>query len=96
MIAIGSSLPADGDSIDLFSQEGETYRVLVRQIGGAGSALADVHTLVVATPIDYHLAFLAEFRTTLWLMVASGILFMSAMGWIAVRRGRGPLRRPAG
>jgi two-component system, OmpR family, heavy metal sensor histidine kinase CusS len=86
------SNPAVGDTIELRSQGGETYRVLVRQIGGAGSALKDVHTLVVATPIDYHLAFLSEFRTTLWLMVASGILFMSAMGWVAVRRGHAPLR----
>jgi two-component system heavy metal sensor histidine kinase CusS len=54
--------------------------------------LPDVHTLVVATPIDYHLAFLAEFRGTLWLMVASGVVIMSAMGWVAVRRGHAPLR----
>jgi len=82
----------EGDSIELLSEAGDTYRVLVRQIGGAGSALPDVHTLVVATPIDYHLVFLAEFRTTLWLMVASGVLIMSAMGWVAVRRGHAPLR----
>lgn len=81
-----------GDSIRLFAEAGETYRVLVRQVGGAGSALPDVHTLVVATPIDYHLAFLAEFRSTLWLMVASGVVIMSAMGWVAVRRGHAPLR----
>jgi two-component system heavy metal sensor histidine kinase CusS len=86
------SAAADGDSIQLFAEAGETYRVLVRQIGGAGSALPDVHTLVVATPIDYHLAFLAEFRGTLWLMVASGVVIMSAMGWVAVRRGHAPLR----
>jgi two-component system heavy metal sensor histidine kinase CusS len=91
-LSLDSSTAAEGDSIGLFSDGGETYRVLVRQVGGVGSALPDVHTLVVATPIDYHLAFLAEFRTTLWLMVASGVLIMSAMGWIAVRRGHAPLR----
>ena len=89
---LGSSVPADGDSVELLSEAGETYRVLVRQIGGGPSALPEVHTLVVATPIDYHLAFLAEFRTTLWLMVASGVVIMSAMGWVAVRRGHAPLR----
>lgn len=88
----GAPVTADGDSVELLSQAGETYRVLVRQIGGAGSSLPDVHTLVVATPIDYHLVFLAEFRTTLWLMVASGVLIMSVMGWVAVRRGHAPLR----
>lgn len=87
-----ASAPAEGDTIQLFTEAGETYRVLLRQIGGEGSALADVHTLVVATPIDYHLAFLAEFRGTLWLMVASGVVIMSAMGWVAVRRGHAPLR----
>ena len=91
-VDLDSLVPADGDSIELLSEAGDTYRVLGRRIGGAGSALPDVHTLVVAVPIDYHLAFLAEFRTTLWLMVVSGILVMSAMGWVAVRRGHAPLR----
>lgn len=89
---LDSLVHTDGDSIELLSEADESYRVLVRQIGGAGSALPDAHTLVVATPIDYHLAFLAEFRTTLWLMVASGVVIMSAMGWVAVRRGHAPLR----
>lgn len=89
---LDSSGPDNGDSIQLLADDGETYRVLIRQIGGAGSALPDRHTLVVATPIDYHLAFLAEFRGTLWLMVASGVIIMSAMGWVAVRRGHAPLR----
>ena len=87
-----NSIPEDHDSIQLLIESGNTYRVLWRQIGGEGSAVADVHTLVVATPIDYHLAFLAEFRGTLWLMVASGVIIMSAMGWAAVRRGHAPLR----
>ena len=89
----GSFMHTDGDSIELLTEADETYRVLVRQIDGAGAAMPYAHTLVVATPIDYHLAFLAEFRSTLWLMVASGILIMSAMGWIAVRRGHAPLHK---
>jgi two-component system heavy metal sensor histidine kinase CusS len=84
--------PFEGDSIRLVSEAGTTYRVLVRRMGGDRPALADVHTIVVATPIDYHLTFLAEFRRTLWLMVVSGILVVSAMGWIAVRQGHAPLR----
>jgi len=81
-----------GDSIRLLSQAGLTYRVLVRRMGGDAAALPDVHTIVVATPIDYHLTFLASFRRTLWLMVASGIFVVSAMGWLAVRQGHAPLR----
>jgi len=92
--AIGRQIgePDDDDSVRLMSEGSETYRVLVRRTGGGTSALPDVHTIIVATPIDYHLTFLASFRRTLWLMVASGILVMSAMGWIAVRRGHAPLR----
>jgi two-component system heavy metal sensor histidine kinase CusS len=92
--ALGRSIPVpdEDDTISLRSERGTTYRVLARSIGGAGSALPDVHRIVIATPIDYHLRFLAEFRRTLWLMVASGILVVSAMGWIAVRQGHAPLR----
>lgn len=82
----------EGDSVQLVSAGDETYRILVRRTGGDRPALPDVHTIVVATPIDYHLRFLASFRYTLWLMIASGIVAMSAMGWIAVRQGHAPLR----
>jgi two-component system heavy metal sensor histidine kinase CusS len=82
----------EGDSIQLLSEAGNTYRVLVRRIGGDRAAVPDVHTIVVATPIDYHLTFLAQFRRTLWLMVLSAIVVVSAMGWIAVRQGHAPLR----
>jgi two-component system heavy metal sensor histidine kinase CusS len=84
--------PIEGDAIRLFSEGGSTYRVLVRRMGGDQPALPDVHTIVVATPIDYHLTFLASFQRTLWLMVASGIVLVSVMGWIAVRQGHAPLR----
>jgi two-component system heavy metal sensor histidine kinase CusS len=82
----------DDDSIHLLVDDGATYRVLTRRFGGEGSLLRDVHHIFVATPIDFHLVFLAEFRRTLWLMVASGIIVMSGMGWVAVRRGHAPLR----
>jgi len=81
--------PGAGDSVRLLADGGETYRVLVRRLS---DARPDVRTIVVATPIDYHLSFLAEFRLTLWLMVLSAIVVVSAMGWIAVRQGHAPLR----
>lgn len=84
--------PLEGDTVRLIADAGNTYRVLVRRMGGDRSAMPNVHTIVVATPIDYHLTFLASFRRTLWLMVASAIIAMSAMGWIAVRQGHAPLR----
>jgi two-component system heavy metal sensor histidine kinase CusS len=82
----------DDNSVRLWTDTSDTYRVLIRRIGGGLSALPDAHTIIVATPIDYHLVFLASFRRTLWLMIASGIVLMSLMGWIAVRQGHAPLR----
>jgi two-component system heavy metal sensor histidine kinase CusS len=91
-VSRGATETSDGDSIQLLSEGSAVYRVLVRRTGGNRAALPNVHTIVVATPIDFHLTFLAEFRRTLWLMVISGIVAVSAMGWVAVRRGHAPLR----
>ena len=91
-VAAGAAAPRAGDAIDLLSQGGNTYRVLLRPASGRLAASFDVGAIVVATPIDYHLTFLAGFRRTLWLMIASGILIVSAMGWVAVRQGHAPLR----
>jgi len=84
--------PAAGDSVRTMTDDGETYRVLVRGTEGDRTAATGIHTIVVATPIGYHLRFLAEFRRTLWLMVLSAVVVVSAMGWIAVRQGHAPLR----
>jgi len=83
---------SDEDIVRLWNDANDTYRVLMRHLDGGLPALPKAHTIIVATPIDYHLAFLASFRRTLWLMVASGIVIMSLMGWIAVRQGHAPLR----
>lgn len=91
-IADGEDVAPDGDAIELWNDEGTVYRVLIRRLGGDRPSLPDIHTIVVATPIDYHLSFLASFRRTLWLMIASSIAIMSLMGWIAVRQGHAPLR----
>jgi len=80
--------PGAGDSVRLLTDGGETYRVLLRRLG---DARPDISTIIVATPIGFHLSFLAEFRRTLWLMVFSAIVVVSAMGWIAVRQGHAPL-----
>jgi methyl-accepting chemotaxis protein len=53
-------------------------------------------TIVAVVPIDYHLEFLASFRRTLWLMIASSVVLMSLMGWLAVRQGHAPLREIVG
>lgn len=91
-LASGMSGSPTADEIRLWSDADHHYRVLLREVGSVGSALPGRHGIVVATPIDYHLNFLSGFRRTLWLMVLSSIVVVSAMGWIAVRRGHAPLR----
>lgn len=65
------------------------YRVLARSVTPAGTA--GVYTLTVAVPIDRHLRFMAEFRRSLWLIIAGSVILMSLMGWVAVRQGHAPL-----
>ena len=79
------------DSVRLWNEGHENYRVLVRRLDESVPFPASSYTIVVATPVNYHIAFLASFRRTLWLMIASSIAVMSLMGWIAVRQGHAPL-----
>ncbi|MDT8384150.1 MAG: heavy metal sensor histidine kinase [Gammaproteobacteria bacterium] len=71
---------------------GHNYRMLTRRVAGVAAGGMEDMTLSVAVAIDHHQQFLAGFRHTLWLMIASGILVMGFMGWFAVRQGHGPLR----
>jgi two-component system heavy metal sensor histidine kinase CusS len=70
----------------------DNYRVLLRRIDENRSPTDGAYAIAVAVPIDDHLQFLASFRRTLWLMIASSIALMSLLGWIAVRQGHAPLR----
>jgi len=88
-----SAHPPDHDHMStlFWSNSDNTYRILTHY--GINSATLDDHfTVSVAMPIDYHLDFLVSFRNALWTMIASGIVFMSIMSWIAVRQGNAPLR----
>ena len=69
-----------------------TYTVLVQKMEDVGPATDRPYTIVSAVSFDDHLHFLAEFRRTLWLMIAGSIGVMALMGWIAVRQGHAPLR----
>ncbi|MFN2287410.1 MAG: heavy metal sensor histidine kinase [Chromatocurvus sp.] len=68
-----------------------TYSALIQQVRKIGPAGDGPYTIVIAVPVDEHLRFLADFRHTLWLMIASSIIVMGLMGWIAVRQGHAPL-----
>jgi len=69
------------------------YRVLSRYLKENTSSKSNDYVLSVAVAIDYHERFINNFRLTLWSMVASGIVAMGIMGWIAVRQGHAPLHR---
>lgn len=90
---IARGAPADvPDEIRRLDDAHHSYRLLLRHEGSASLPDGGPYTVAVAVPIDYHLRFLASFRDTLWLMVASSIAVMSLMGWLAVRQGHAPLR----
>lgn len=80
------------EGVQRWDDPNHSYRVLLRREGNASLPDGGPYTIGVAVPIDYHLRFLASFRDTLWLMIASSIAVMSLMGWIAVRQGHAPLR----
>ncbi len=76
-------------NIQQWSDNKHHYRVLIQQVAGKSGP----YTIIIAVAIDFHLQFLTQFRHTLWLMVAFGILIMGVMGWIAVRHGHKPLHK---
>jgi two-component system, OmpR family, heavy metal sensor histidine kinase CusS len=82
----------DDGAVHRWDDAEHSYRVLVRHVRRDLLPAGGSYAIVVAVPIDYHLRFLASFRRTLWLMIASSIALMSIMGWLAVRQGHAPLR----
>ncbi len=91
---ITATASSDSGSLRRWSDADHSYRILIRRLDAAANASANegVYTLSIAVVIDSHLRFLDHFRRTLWLMIASGIVVMGLMGWVAVRRGHAPLR----
>jgi two-component system heavy metal sensor histidine kinase CusS len=87
----GKAKPED-DPVRRWNDTDPSYRVLVRNSSLSHLGDSDAYTIAVAVPIDHHLQFLASFRRTLWLMIASSIAIMSLLGWLAVRQGHAPLR----
>jgi len=76
-----------------WSDANHTYRVLIQHVDENTSNDRRSYTVIVAIAIDSHQRFLANFRYTLWIMIVSGIVITSLMGWIAVRRGQAPLHK---
>ncbi|MDQ6967072.1 MAG: heavy metal sensor histidine kinase [Mariprofundaceae bacterium] len=74
-----------------WSDGNHAYRVLIQHVDDIISNDRHTYTVIIAVAIDSHQRFLASFRDTLWIMIVSGIVITSLMGWIAVRRGHAPL-----
>jgi two-component system heavy metal sensor histidine kinase CusS len=95
-IASAAKEGLDDNAVRRWDDVNHNYRVLLRRIGKSELGAGNAYAMAVAVPIDHHLDFLASFRRTLWLMIASSIAVMSLMGWIAVRQGHAPLREIVG
>ena len=86
---LARQVPQDGKTaMRIWHTQGHRYRVLLQRLAAGG----DEYAVVAAVPIDYHQRFFKRFRVTLWSMIASGIVLVSLMGWLAVRKGHAPLR----
>lgn len=89
---ISTTLGNNGDDlVQNWSDADHTYRILTQHVNNTASTSEGDYTVSVAVAIDYHLHFLQDFHRTLWLMIASSIVLMGLMGWIAVRQGHAPL-----
>ena len=75
-------------TIEELEFDGTHYRVLSRSLSHGNAS----YQVSVAVPIDHQLQFLAEFRLILMTMILSGIVLMSLLGLVAVRKGHAPLR----
>jgi len=90
--SLESSDKFDGD-LRRWSDGNHTYRVLIQHVDANILNDRRTYTVIVAVAIDSHQRFLANFRYTLWIMIVSGIVITSLMGWIAVRRAHAPLHK---
>lgn len=91
IVQADKTAPED-DPVRRWNDRNHSYRVLIRHLSPNRLGDGEAYMITVAVPIDHHLQFLASFRRTLWLMIASSIAIMSLLGWIAVRQGHAPLR----
>lgn len=80
-----------GERVHRWRDAGTMYTIMVKSMNRGEPVTDRPFTLAIAVPFDDHQHFLVAFRRTLWLMIASSIIVMGLMGWIAVRQGHAPL-----
>lgn len=82
-----------GESLPIaWSHDGRTWRGLV---GALPSGLPGEPPMTVVVGVDtaHHDHYLDSLRRAVWSFVASAMLAMGLLGWVAARRGLAPLRR---
>jgi two-component system heavy metal sensor histidine kinase CusS len=79
-----------GMHLQRWQQHGHAYRGVVVQF--PASAQRPPLNVAIAVDIGHHDHFIHHFQRSLWLYLATGILFLVAVGWIAARRGLRPIR----
>ncbi|MEK7737357.1 MAG: HAMP domain-containing protein, partial [Pseudomonadota bacterium] len=77
-----------------WSDEQRTYRGFAEKTA-SGLANSSPYTVALALDIAHHEKFMAAFQEMLWLAIGSGVLLAGLLGWIAARRGLGPLHEIA-
>jgi two-component system, OmpR family, heavy metal sensor histidine kinase CusS len=80
---------AHGMHLQRWQQHGHAYRGVVVQF--PASAQRPPLNVAIAVDIGHHDHFIHHFQRALWLYLATGILFLVAVGWIAARRGLRPI-----
>ena len=81
------------DSVQMWQDQGKTYRGAAVQLIPAGTQDKQPLTLAVATDIGFHLHYLESFRIYLKLITLAASLIAILATWFAVYRGHAPLRR---
>jgi two-component system heavy metal sensor histidine kinase CusS len=78
----------------VLESDGHAFRDIV---GSVHTGMADHPPLAVAIAvnIDHQRGFLLALREKLWIAIASGVVLMTVLGWIAARRGLAPVRAMA-
>lgn len=79
----------DAEDLELWVQEGKTYRIAVVGVEIGSQS----YTIVAAIDINFHLHFLEDIERTLWMiMLLAGSLTLLA-AWYGIHQGHAPLRK---
>ncbi|MCA7988867.1 Cu(+)/Ag(+) sensor histidine kinase [Burkholderia vietnamiensis] len=76
-----------------WQEQGKFYRGAVLRVEGDPSRNVRSYTIAIAMDIDFHLAFLEEFKGMLWLATCVVLCIALLVAWLAVQWGHRPIRK---